>query len=269
MVGVALPHGSTGGAPQTGGIAGGTPRYWVLLGGNLKAIPGGVPKQGDTKVLLRESPEHRELLRAPKNPSWWGTSKQGGFQSHPGDNPQSTGTAGGTPQSHPGGGPPNARGPHGHPGGNPQSTGTAEGDPKPFWASPRSKGGAPQSHPGRGVPKAQGPVGGTPHSTPGAGGAPSRAVPPKPSRPPRGDSHVLGGQVPALHDADGERAPPGHGGRAAERSRRSGAEPRTRGTQPRAHVRAGAASRQSARGAGRRAGPEAFPWRRLGDCSLP
>lgn len=52
---------------------------------------------------------------------------------------------------------------------------------------------------------------------------------------PRQHSHVLGGQVPALHDADGQHAAPGHGegGRDGRSGQRSAApNPRPRSPEP-------------------------------------
>lgn len=56
VLGTALPQGSTTGAPQTGSTAWGTlkhclghhTQHWVLLRGNLKAIPEGTPISGGT-----------------------------------------------------------------------------------------------------------------------------------------------------------------------------------------------------------------------------
>lgn len=69
---------------------------------------------------------------------------------------------------------------------------------------------------------------------------------------PRQHSHILGGQVPALHDADGKHAAPGHGegGRVGGKERAAERGPEPAATEPRTHVRAGTAGGQSESGSG-------------------
>lgn len=147
------------------------------------------------------------------------------------------------------------------------------GAPKPFWASPRSREEA--LRPPRAWCPHQGPVGGTPRSPLGKRRVPADDPAPKLPRPPRWHSHVLGGQVLALHDADGEGAAPGHGGRAAEPSgaERSQTAP-SAASNPRTRAQRPCADRHrrppiSARGRGKEAWPGGNPRRPLGhaiDC---
>lgn len=122
-----------------------------------------------------------------------------------------------------------------HPGGNPKVI--QGGNPKALEggrpeAIPKSREGSPQTHPigspkalggchrralGRDTPKLSWGPEAKQHAEP-------RCQPPAPAQ----HSHVLGGQVPALHDADGQHAAPGHG-EGGRDGAGSGARPRTRG----------------------------------------
>lgn len=176
------------------------PKHWKLRGSPKALLRGGrPPMQGDPKATLEGAPKTQALLGGHPKATLRGTPKVRALPR-------------GCPKAIVGGGPPTQGGSKATrgPGGKLQALLAILGEPpKP--------GEHPKATPG-GVPKAQGPVGGTPHSTPGQGGCLWGCPPPLRSRTSGQHSHVLGGQVPALHDADGESAPPGHGGR------RSGAD---------------------------------------------